>query len=200
VGHWLHALGGTSAACHYEKRTGEQCTGGASQGSRAEFFGFESLHHVLTLSSVRAVESSWCEDSGGGAAAAGPSAILGDMPDAGFFLLIVDHGSRRAEAGALTRQLAEACQAKRPQCQVRVAHLEIEPPDVAAAIDACVAEGAREIHVQPFFLLPGRHTQEDLPRIAEEARTRHPGCAIHLGAALGDDPRMVDLLLARVPA
>ncbi len=116
------------------------------------------------------------------------------------FLLIVDHGSKRPEAAAFLEGLASRVAAAKPRWQVRIGHLEICPPDIAQAIDGCVREGAREIVIQPFFLLPGRHTREDIPAIARTARKNHPDCIIRVGAAIGEDDQMVEILVQRAEA
>jgi len=116
------------------------------------------------------------------------------------FLLIVDHGSKRPEAAAFLERLATQVATTKPDWQVRTAHLEICPPDIAEAIDRCVGDGAREIVIQPFFLLPGRHTREDIPAIAEAARVKHANCTIRVGAAIGEDDQMVEILVRRATA
>ena len=60
---------------------------------------------------------------------------------------------------------------------MRVAHLEIAPPGIGEGIDACVAAGATEIVVHPYFLSPGRHTSHDIPRQVEAGRRAPPGRA-----------------------
>lgn len=116
------------------------------------------------------------------------------------FLLIVDHGSKRPEAADFLDHLASQVATVKPDWRVRTAHLEICPPDIAEAIDRCVNEGAREIVIQPFFLLPGRHTREDIPAIARAAREKHENCTIRVGAAIGEDEQMVEILVRRADA
>lgn len=97
-----------------------------------------------------------------------------------------------------TEKLASMLMEQRPGWMVRCAHLELSEPHVPEVIDACVRRGAREIFLHPFFLLPGRHTREDLPRLAEEARQRHPDVGIHVTETLGLDPKLVEIVLDRI--
>ena len=113
-------------------------------------------------------------------------------------IILVDHGSRRREAHEHIEAVASVVRERRPAWVVRVAHLELAEPFVPEVIDACVAEGARQIVLHPFFLLPGRHTREDLPRLAAEARSKHPGVRILVTEALGLHPKLVDIVLDRV--
>ncbi len=113
-------------------------------------------------------------------------------------ILLVDHGSRVASANAALDTVAEQLRERLPDRLVRVAHLEIAPPGIGAAIDACVAAGASEIVVHPYFLSPGRHTTHDIPQQVEQAAARHPGVRIHLTPALGPHAKLLDVIVERV--
>lgn len=110
--------------------------------------------------------------------------------------LLIDHGSRREEANAQTERVAEALR-RRVDAVVRVAHLEVLPPDLAAGIDACAADGAEEVVVLPYFLAPGRHSARDIPEQVRAARARHPSLAIRIAEPLGLHEKLVDVLLER---
>lgn len=113
-------------------------------------------------------------------------------------LLLVDHGSRRDEANAQLETVADALRSRLgPEAIVRAAHLEIAQPDIASAVADCVAAGADEIVVLPYFLGPGRHTTRDIPARVREAVRRHPGIRVRVGDPLGPDDALVDLLLDR---
>ena len=111
-------------------------------------------------------------------------------------LVILDHGSRRAEAHDHLEWLAERVRSRAPDLVVAVAHLEIAQPSLAVTIDACVAQGVDEIAVHPLFLAPGLHLSRDVPRELEQAAARHPGVAIRLTEALGTRDALADLILA----
>lgn len=112
-------------------------------------------------------------------------------------ILLVDHGSRRAEANAQLGALAERVRVRRPEVVVELAHLELVEPTLTQGIEACVEAGAEEIAVVPYFLGPGRHTQEDIPRQIDDARARHPGVVFRIGEPLGLHDRLIDALLER---
>jgi sirohydrochlorin ferrochelatase len=110
-------------------------------------------------------------------------------------LLIVDHGSRSEAANArlvdFARRIAEA----RPDWLVEHAHMELASPGFEAGIDALVGRGARAILVHLHFLGTGFHVRESLPRLADAMRDRHPGIEIELTLPLGDDHRLVEIVL-----
>ena len=117
----------------------------------------------------------------------------------GRAVILVDHGSRERAANAQLAAIAAAlAQRLRGRRRVSTAHLSIAAPDLPAAIDACVAEGAREIVVMPYFLAPGRHAIQDVPRIARAARARHPGVRIAVSAPLGMHAGLVAAVAERV--
>jgi len=113
-------------------------------------------------------------------------------------ILLVDHGSRRAEANALLDAVAEQVRRRTPESIVEVAHLEISEPDIALGIDACVKKGATRIVVHPFFLGPGRHTSEDIPAQIERAARRDQNVRIRISEPLGGHDALIDVILDRV--
>lgn len=113
-------------------------------------------------------------------------------------IVLIDHGSRRPEANEQLGELASLIAIQRPDWLIRCAHLEVCPPYPAEVIADCVSNGAQDIVLHPFFLLPGRHSQEDLPRIAEEATLRHPGLRVRVTGTLGLDPLLVEVVLNRI--
>ncbi len=113
-------------------------------------------------------------------------------------ILLVDHGSRVASANAALDEVAGQLRLRLPDRLVRVAHLEIAAPGIGEGIDACVAAGATEIVVHPYFLSPGRHTSLDIPREVEQAAARHPSVRVRLTPALGPHAKLVDLIVERV--
>jgi sirohydrochlorin ferrochelatase len=113
-------------------------------------------------------------------------------------ILLIDHGSRRAEANAALEDVAAQVRKRAPESIVEVAHLEIAEPDIAEGIDACVKQGATQIVVHPYFLGPGRHTTEDIPAQVERAGKTHPNVRIRISEALGGHAALIDAILDRV--
>jgi sirohydrochlorin ferrochelatase len=113
-------------------------------------------------------------------------------------ILLVDHGSRLPEANAQLDDLANAIRGRVSECIVGVAHLEIAEPDIAQGIANCVAEGAEEIIVHPYFLSPGRHTTQDIPAQVALAAQQYPGIQIQISEPLGGHAALLDIVLDRV--
>jgi len=112
-------------------------------------------------------------------------------------LLLVDHGSRRPEANAVLGQVHAAIASQLgPEILVAHAHMELASPSIADAIEALCAAGATSIYLMPWFLVPGRHAEEDVPRMAREALGDRK-VALAIGAPMGADPLLIQLALAR---
>ncbi len=114
------------------------------------------------------------------------------------FLLLVAHGSRRTasndEIRALTQSLAARAAGRFDG--VRCAFLELAEPDIPTGLEQCIAEGASEVLVLPYFLSAGRHVVEDIPGAVAPVRERHPQVRIQSLDYVGASERMLDLLLA----
>lgn len=115
-------------------------------------------------------------------------------------LLIVDHGSRNLDANARLAAFARRIADARPEWLVEHAHMELALPDFEAGVERLVSRGARAIFVHLHFLGTGFHVRESLPLLAERMRERHPDVEIELSAPLGDDPRLVEIVLEQLEA
>jgi len=115
-------------------------------------------------------------------------------------IVIVDHGSRRDESNRVLEEISSLF-AKRFEQQYGIvvpAHMEIAEPSIATAYDRCVKRGASRVVVCPFFLGPGKHWTQDIPRLAAEAAAMHPHTTYHVTHPLGIDDLILDLLEKRV--
>lgn len=113
-------------------------------------------------------------------------------------LLIVDHGTRSESANQRFADFTDGVARKRPDWIVTHAHMELSEPSFAVGIDALAQQGVKEILVHLHFLGHGYHIRETIPELLEEARTRHPQICITTTQPLGDDPRLVDIVLDRM--
>jgi sirohydrochlorin ferrochelatase len=115
-------------------------------------------------------------------------------------IVLVDHGSREPAANAVLDQLAVLLRARFPEHSIHVAHMEHGPPFLSDAIAACRAEGAREIIVHPYFLTPGRHSVQDIPRLVAEAAAGVPKLTVRVTEPLGVHEGIVDAICDRIAA
>jgi len=110
-------------------------------------------------------------------------------------VLLIDHGSRRDAANeivaAVAAQVREAHGAV-----VEHAHMELAPPSIADGVAACVEAGATELVAVPYFLGPGRHVKEDIPRLVKQACEAHD-LPFTLADPFGADPLLAELVARR---
>jgi hypothetical protein len=88
-------------------------------------------------------------------------------------ILLMDHGSRNEASNLRLHELAQLYQrsATIPATTliVKAAHMEIATPSIQDGIEALLQAGVDEIICHPYFLSPGRHVKEDIPRIVAAA-------------------------------
>ncbi len=81
---------------------------------------------------------------------------------------------------------------------VHYAHMELGEPSIQQGFDACVADGAEEVIVHPYFLSPGHHVTTGIPALVKQAASRHPGVACRITKPLGVHPKIGEVILERM--
>jgi len=113
-------------------------------------------------------------------------------------VILVDHGSKVQEANDMLLEVAALFERVSGYTVVEPAHMELTEPTIRQAFDACVARGATIVVVHPYFLSPGRHSTQDIPKMVEEAASGHTGIRFHVTAPLGVDEKIVRLSMERI--
>ena len=113
-------------------------------------------------------------------------------------VIIVDHGSRRDESNQLLLRVVDLFAATSDVPVVEPAHMELAEPSIATAFSRCVARGAKTVVVFPYFLLPGRHWDEDIPRLAAAAAANHPGVRHLVTSPIGVHALMANIIADRI--
>jgi sirohydrochlorin ferrochelatase len=111
-------------------------------------------------------------------------------------VIIVDHGSRREESNRMLEEVARKFGERFADRYgvVEPAHMELAEPSIATAYAACVQRGAERVVVVPFFLGPGKHWTEDIPRLTADAAKQFSKTQYHVSKTLGIDDLILDLL------
>lgn len=111
-------------------------------------------------------------------------------------LLLVAHGSRRAESNAEIGVVAASLRARMGDRFGMTAHafLELAEPSIPDAIDQMIAGGAEEIIILPYFLSAGRHVHEDIPSIVEAKRHQYENVKLIMAPYLGEADEMIEVL------
>jgi sirohydrochlorin ferrochelatase len=109
-------------------------------------------------------------------------------------ILLIAHGSRRAEANDELVAVAAALRRRGRFPAVQVAYLELAEPTIAEGGARCVEAGATEVILLPFFLSPGKHVVADLAAARDELSQRFPSVRFSLAQPLGSHPLILDAL------
>ena len=113
-------------------------------------------------------------------------------------LLLVAHGSRRAESNAEIALVAESLNSRvsAQYAQTAYAFLELAEPSIQDGIDTLVTNGATDITILPYFLSAGRHVHEDVPEIIHMKQQQYNDVNIHIAPYIGEADEMIDVLVA----
>jgi sirohydrochlorin ferrochelatase len=113
-------------------------------------------------------------------------------------VILVDHGSRREESNAMLLDVVANFAATSGYAIVEPAHMELAEPSIETAFGRCVERGATMVVVFPYFLLPGRHWSDDIPRLAAAAAAKHPGIQFLVTAPFALHPLMAQVIEQRI--
>ena len=119
------------------------------------------------------------------------------LPDS-YAICFIGHGSRDPEGIqeflALWQKLRE-----RKICRtMEYGFLEFAKPTVSEALSACHLDGIEHIIILPGILLPGEHTQRDIPNAIGNVFRDHPEINIHFAAPLGTQPQVMEVCRERI--
>ena len=109
-------------------------------------------------------------------------------------LLLIAHGSRRAEANADLEFVASAMRERGAYGFVQCCYLELTGPTIPEGGEACVVAGADSVVMLPYFLSPGVHVREDLIEARNELANRFPNVRFTLAEPLGRHPLLLDIV------
>ena len=109
-------------------------------------------------------------------------------------VIILGHGSRGGGNDADLKRIAEELRRSSGEI-IEYAFLQYAQPSAGAALVRCIAQGAKEIVIVPFFMQAGGHVTRDIPDFLDKARAQHPECDIHSTDYVGAHPLMTQILM-----
>ena len=112
-------------------------------------------------------------------------------------IVIFAHGSSIESANDSVRRIADNIRREAGFDLVEAAFLEQGRPDLAGALEAAVAQGAKRVIVVPYFLTLGIHLQRDLPNIVSGLARIHKGVEIRVAQPLDGHPALDGILKER---
>ena len=113
-------------------------------------------------------------------------------------ILLIDHGSVRAEANHMLACVANLLQSMvGDDVLVRHAHMELAEPSITAGFAACVRDGATDVVAFPYMLSPGKHSTRDIPRMVAEAAAPFPRVTYRVTEAFGVSAPLCEVVARR---
>ncbi|MDP2415870.1 MAG: CbiX/SirB N-terminal domain-containing protein [Hydrogenophaga sp.] len=109
-------------------------------------------------------------------------------------VIVFAHGSRDPLWRLPVESVARQIERSDPAALVSCAYLELCEPDMSAAAQQLVAQGATHVRVLPLFFGMGKHAREDLPELMQALAQAHPKVRFEQLPAAGEDPRLTALL------
>lgn len=113
-------------------------------------------------------------------------------------VLLIAHGSRRDAANQDLVDLAAMLREKEQFPIIEIAYLELAVPTIPEGAARCVASGADEVLMLPYFLSAGVHVQNDLEQYRVEFKAQYPTVKFQLCPHLGLHPLMLEIVLDRL--
>lgn len=109
-------------------------------------------------------------------------------------MILFAHGARSAGWAAPFERLRDLARGRLPGVAVELAFLELMEPRLPELAARLVAQGAAQITVVPVFLGQGGHVLRDLPLLIDQLRLDHPGVAIDVVEAAGENAAVLHAL------
>ncbi len=101
-------------------------------------------------------------------------------------IILFAHGARDPEWARPFHRIQALLRARLPGTPIELAFLEMMKPNLAAACETVIAQGAAAITVVPLFMAQGGHLREDLPRLIEQIKQSHPGVELSMTSPIGE--------------
>ncbi len=110
-------------------------------------------------------------------------------------ILVLGHGSRRAEAGELVTGLVDRLREDLNSDLVEPAFVQLAMPDIPTGLAKLIGKGCRQIVVLALFLVNGNHLVKDVPFLLRDALAQQDGVSFTLTPPLLHSPEMYSLIL-----
>lgn len=109
-------------------------------------------------------------------------------------IVLFAHGSRDPLWHRPIQAVADAIALRAPATPVACAYLELSTPDLPTTCATLIGQGAKALTIVPMFLGVGKHAREDLPALLAQLRQHWPEVDFYLQPAVGENPRLIELL------
>lgn len=113
-------------------------------------------------------------------------------------VLLIAHGSRRADANRDLAELAVRLRDTARYACVEIGYLELAEPTIPAGCQRCMVPGVKQVLLLPYFLSAGTHVTADLERYRAGFAAQFPNVEFRLCPPLGLHPLMLEIVRQRL--
>ena len=115
-------------------------------------------------------------------------------------LIVFAHGSPVPEANQAVQTVAGEIRQRSDYDLVEAAFLDPAIPNLPESVRKLAGAGVTRIVIVPYFLTPGLHLTQDLPRIVGDLRRIYEGVRIEVTESLDGHPALIGAILDRARA
>ncbi|MDF2566713.1 MAG: cobalamin [Oscillospiraceae bacterium] len=113
-------------------------------------------------------------------------------------IIILSHGSRAKKSVEGLNSLTEKVKCKLNLDRVYPAFLQFSEHTLEDVVGRAIQNGASEIKVMPLFLFEGVHFQRDVVEKIRKLNEQYEQTSIILTKNIGDDEKLVDIIIDRI--
>jgi len=113
-------------------------------------------------------------------------------------VILFSHGSRREGSNRAFEKFVEDIEKKENIAEIRHAFLEFTEPSLEETAEELISQGVSKIVVVPVFLFPGKHVQDDLPKLLEKLKEEHEKVEFVVTDLIASHPKFKGLIEERI--
>lgn len=113
-------------------------------------------------------------------------------------IIILGHGSRRAEANQEVLKIADKLKKKHQNLAITAAYAEFAEPNLEKAVELLADSAVEQVIIVPLFLTVGNHLHRDIPERVERLQAAYPQMFFQETNHLGADDLIVQLVEKRI--
>ena len=113
-------------------------------------------------------------------------------------VLLLAHGSRAKQTEETLNKIRDRVLDRMHDLILETAYTEFSEVTIEKGLLNLAAQGVDDIKVIPYFLFDGIHIKKDIPEELKAFSDQNPRVKITLGATLGADDRLAEIITERI--
>lgn len=113
-------------------------------------------------------------------------------------VLLLAHGSKRAEANEEWEKIWQLFAQRHPNLVISGGFIEFASPSLEEGVAGLIGQGAEKIYVVPLFLTVGNHLRQTIPGRLQQLQQQYGMVKLEMTQHIGVDPLLVDIIEQRL--